>query len=1110
MRGSNVKSLAAAKFGLLMRHLENDKRYYDIHTILASFLTCTAANQCIERLESMLASEDVPNVFRGLWLIALAKQLAKASRIEDMKLRLEEADRAFQSCAHRWGLLETRLLRLQHGLATSPNTLADLVDLAREHLQASFPYGVLQTILQALNVAFNMGDFAIYFKLQETLHSVCTSTGLVKEKMLREIQLLAALNASSGDAGKVLELGQSLYEECVRRKYWMLAYLAGRVLSLAHMQLANLDESERLALEIYDMSSRESLTCESQAEYHLGHIRSARATVEGNPSMPHKLREIVDWLLTTIPNNDNVYSDPEELEIAADKLCLIASLELEMSRDGAPDEETLVVKAMEAIARARLLAKSLPDDESSRINANCDDLLVIQLLHDGRRGVGNGCKEVEAIRICDRLIAQHQSRGPKFTEAMKHQMRANCQLQRAQKETDLEKRATYLGLAEADILQAESLLTSIRSRQQVMVARHSLCRLYLMAKGIYRGLVSNEAVLHTLQGLESACDMLRRELSALGSLEALRQKQKFVAVNQVRDLYQWAISVSIGARDEAATWWWSQKRKARSLSDILGIGIMVPAAVRERIAQDNTAAELYQKLVSLQTALSTAAEIERVYIRQNLEETEDEIRNHDAFREFILLRDGAVRSIDDLEFITVSHQAGLPTERRIIFVDWVLHNDSVFVLTADCARPAETCKLTMLPFGKSYMDEWTRQHWRTTEGRRECLQRDNTKDPSKPMRQLDRLITPVVDASKPGDLLIFSPTGFLSSLPLHALRVNSSRDLGFNDNRYLIERNPVVYAPSVSILQICLTRSREARGLKSRPSVFFGIMDDAEHEAQLIYEQLEGLAMQDESSRAFCGNRATKETFTKVVPGAGLIHYHGHCRFAVDNPLKQCLVLASGDPGPGGQHSTHQHKGEAGGGDSSLHSLTTQPRAQSGDPRESAEANPPKATRDLRGAARINPQLENMLSTESVPDPGSGHEVLLSLQEDDNSADNLLLVPEVFNLSLTAPLVVLIGCDSASQLVSTGDEYLGLITGLLCAGAASVIGASWPIPSAAGRAFSGAFYATMASSGLGGHGMIDLAEALQEAALTVMDDPITSAPYYWAGFCLYGSWVFRK
>ena len=165
---------------------------------------------------------------------------------------------------------------------------------------------------------------------------------------------------------------------------------------------------------------------------------------------------------------------------------------------------------------------------------------------------------------------------------------------------------------------------------------------------------------------------------------------------------------------------------------------------------------------------------------------------------------------------------------------------------------------------------------------------------------------------------------------------------------------------------------------------------------------------------------------------------------------------------------------------------------------------------DLQSAAQITSQLEGMLSTESISDPGSGHEVLLSLQEDDNAADNLLLVPKVFKLGLAAPLVVLIGCDSTSQVVSTGDEYLGLVSGLLCAGAASVIGASWPIPSAAGRDFSDVLYANMKSSGLCGHGLIDLVEALQEAALSIMDDPITSAPYYWAGFCLYGSWVFRK
>jgi hypothetical protein len=244
-------------------------------------------------------------------------------------------------------------------------------------------------------------------------------------------------------------------------------------------------------------------------------------------------------------------------------------------------------------------------------------------------------------------------------------VRAGCQLQRIQKETDLRKRVTYLELAETDILQAEVVSTSICSRHQVMVARHSLCRLYLIARELDRGLVSDDALSNALERLEAACDILRRELSALGNLVALWQKQKFVAVNEVRDLYQWAISFSIDGRDAAATWWWSQKRKARSLSDILGIGIIVPFAIRERIAHDDAATELYRNFVSLQTALATAEETEKVYMQQNLEETEDQIRNHDAFQEFILLRDGVVRGIADLELIAATPQgAEVPEERK--------------------------------------------------------------------------------------------------------------------------------------------------------------------------------------------------------------------------------------------------------------------------------------------------------------------------------------------------------------------------------------------------------------------------------------------------------------
>jgi len=1088
------KNTAAARFESLMQHLEVTQRYHDMHTIMASFLNCTTPNRAVARLESILSSETVPTAFRGLWSVELAKQLAKTLRIEDMAAMLDKADQAFQACGHRWGPLETRFLRLQHGLIASPNVLADLVDLAREHLDANYPYGVLQTILEALTLAFKNGDFSTYVNLQEVLHNVCTSAGLVKEKILREIQLLAALNSSESDRGKVLELGQRLYKDCLRHEYWTPAFLAGRVVCLGHLQVGNLEEAERFALQIYNLSSREGLPCQLQAKYQLAMVRSTAARTEAEPSRSKKLQALIDFLLAAIPSEDHPPTDPEDIGTAADELNLIASMQFDIAIGGMFDAQLWGTKAEESIARARLLAKSLSEDESFRINSNCDDFIVTRLLHEATGRQGDDSKELQAIDICSRLIAQHHSRGSKFAEAMDLQRRALCQFQRYRKESDVSKKISHLMSAEEDFVNAEAIFSSIGSRQQAMGARHWLCRLYLIARGLSRGFNLEDAVLDMLNSLESASDLLRRELSALGGLQAVRQKQRFVANAQVCDLYEWAIGVNLDKRDVAAVWCWSQKRKARSLSDILGIGVMVPAAIREKISRDTTTNKLYQRLVSLQSALSTAPDDEKVYIRKHIEEAEDEIRNHDAFREFVQLRDGTVRGIADLEALVVAQETSSSPVRRIIFVDWILHSDNIFVLTADCSRPVESCKMALLPFGRSHIDAWLHQHWATTVKRRDCLKSDNLKDASKPLRQLDRLIAPAVEVSQEGDLLVFSPTGPLSSLPLHALKVDNG-GAGFR-SQHLLERNPVVYAPSVSILQICLTRSREVTEVSPRPSVFFSVLDDMGTERSRVYGQMSQLAAGWEGSgKAYCGDQATKQSFAEATRGAGLIHYHGHCRFAVQDPLKQCLVLAPDTTGKG-------EDGVRGSAETSLAKKST----------ESCTGETPlKPTIYPHGATQIHAHQDvALISATSISAPGSGQEVIASLQAEDQITDSCLLVPDVFNLSLTAPLVVLVGCESASQTVSTGDEYLGLISALLCAGAASVIGASWPIPTGAGREFSETFYKEMKNSVAGTDGLVHIAAALQEAALTVMDEPTTSAPYYWAGFCLYGSWVLRR
>jgi hypothetical protein len=71
----------------------------------------------------------------------------------------------------------------------------------------------------------------------------------------------------------------------------------------------------------------------------------------------------------------------------------------------------------------------------------------------------------------------------------------------------------------------------------------------------------------------------------------------------------------------------------------------------------------------------------------------------------------------------------------------------------------------------------------------------------------------------------------------------------------------------------------------------------------------------------------------------------------------------------------------------------------------------------------------------------------------DQSHAEVFTVREIFDLLLdqNAPHFNIIGCESALQNISPGDEPLGLISVLLYAGATSVLGCLWPVESRAGR-----------------------------------------------------------
>jgi CHAT domain-containing protein len=116
--------------------------------------------------------------------------------------------------------------------------------------------------------------------------------------------------------------------------------------------------------------------------------------------------------------------------------------------------------------------------------------------------------------------------------------------------------------------------------------------------------------------------------------------------------------------------------------------------------------------------------------------------------------------------------------------------------------------------------------------------------------------------------------------------------------------------------------------------------------------------------------------------------------------------------------------------------------------------------------------------------------------------DGRLEVHEVFGLELKARLLVLSACQTAlaSGLVSdvpAGDDWVGLVRAFLGVGAANVIATLWPVEDRGTAKVMELLYRRLHA----GHTEVASLSAAQRDALR---SPITSDPFYWAGFVLVG------
>ncbi|HJZ80542.1 MAG TPA: CHAT domain-containing protein [Pyrinomonadaceae bacterium] len=218
-------------------------------------------------------------------------------------------------------------------------------------------------------------------------------------------------------------------------------------------------------------------------------------------------------------------------------------------------------------------------------------------------------------------------------------------------------------------------------------------------------------------------------------------------------------------------------------------------------------------------------------------------------------------------------------ERKIVLVEYFVSGDDalIFGVRADFPEP-------QLVIRKLDYDEMRRTVVMNFGAHNQAL--DLFRETPELWHRYDDLIAPVADWAAPDDIVYLVPHGLLHYLPLHALKICG---------QYLIERNPVIYSPSASLLRYCQSRRKnDPDGKPSRrTAAVFGNsrwnipkrnLPASEEEAKEVAELF--------GARPLLRNEVTMEAFRQAIVNVDVVHFAGHAGFDEEAPLESGLEMA--------------------------------------------------------------------------------------------------------------------------------------------------------------------------------------------------------------------------
>ena len=599
------------------------------------------------------------------------------------------------------------------------------------------------------------------------------------------------------------------------------------------------------------------------------------------------------------------------------------------------------------------------------------------------------------------------------------------------KRTDIEGSRPFLTAAEEDFVECLKGYEAMSSTFQVAETKYWIA--LLKYEAWIQGWEIPDRVIEALLQAEAGYDDRRNEISISSGFSAIKDKQALAKEKHVRDIYRFAFQLCVREGHSAAAWQWVQKAKARSLSDMLGLGCLVPESLLTSVSSDSTMRKLYERERDLLKSLQTASSDQIFGIGLELRQLQEDMQTIPELRALLDLRQGKSVTADEL----ITRWNALPIGNHysdVVFIDWyILGDEDIYILMLQRGKePA----LRKLHISVSDVRHWINAFLVAKEKQAHSLHRSDD-HPSQALRDLDGLVEIISKYVDADVLLVLSPAAPLDALPLHALHVQLCSEKRSERSLPLIERNPLVYCSNLTVFLQCCELAATEKPQLEMTSTYMAVYEGTPteicnmDEQQAVYTFINELA-KEQNTKATTGLSVTREKIFADWPESDLVLFYGHCDLSSQDITKQSLILR----------------------------------------------------KDCHNSQAM--EYSN------------------------------LSVRDIFGLKLRSPLVSLLACGSSQQKIEAGDEPLGLVTALLCAGAASVVGTLWPVASGTARLFATTLAQQMKLIAPlpGGQAsalshVIDMTIVLQRTVQRLRRNNRTRTPYHWAAFVLHGSTFLR-